>query len=69
MYEPEQFPGLIHRMRDPRVVLLIFSSGKMVITGAKEESEVEKAVRKIAEKHWQTRCTDGSREEDVEEVE
>ncbi|NAZ27006.1 MAG: TATA-box-binding protein, partial [Thermogladius sp.] len=34
MYEPEQFPGLIHRMRDPRVVLLIFSSGKMVITGA-----------------------------------
>lgn len=48
MYEPEQFPGLIHRMRDPRVVLLIFSSGKMVITGAKEESEVEDAVVKIA---------------------
>jgi TATA binding protein of transcription factor TFIID len=48
MYEPEQFPGLIHRMRDPRVVLLIFSSGKMVITGAKEELEVEKAVNQIA---------------------
>ncbi|MEM0000262.1 MAG: TATA-box-binding protein [Desulfurococcaceae archaeon] len=69
MYEPEQFPGLIHRMRDPRVVLLIFSSGKMVITGAKEESEVEKAVRQIAEKLWETGCIVGSREEEVEEVE
>jgi len=44
MYEPEQFPGLIYRMEKPRVVLLIFSSGKMVITGAKRESEVEDAV-------------------------
>ncbi len=47
MYEPEQFPGLIHRMSDPHVVLLIFSSGKMVITGAKSEEEVYQAVRKI----------------------
>jgi len=47
MYEPEQFPGLIHRMNDPHVVLLIFSSGKMVITGAKSEEEVYQAVRKI----------------------
>jgi transcription initiation factor TFIID TATA-box-binding protein len=44
MYEPEQFPGLIYRMRKPRVVLLIFSSGKMVITGAKREEEVKEAV-------------------------
>lgn len=44
MYEPEQFPGLIYRLSDPKVVLLIFSSGKMVITGAKSEDEVEKAV-------------------------
>lgn len=49
MYEPEQFPGLIHRMREPAVVLLMFSSGKMVITGAKEEREVENAVKKTAE--------------------
>jgi transcription initiation factor TFIID TATA-box-binding protein len=47
MYEPEQFPGLIYRMEKPRVVLLIFSSGKMVITGAKRESEVEDAVNGI----------------------
>jgi len=56
MYEPEQFPGLIHRMRDPRVVLLIFSSGKMVITGAKEEGEVARAVNGIAEKLFELNC-------------
>jgi transcription initiation factor TFIID TATA-box-binding protein len=47
MYEPEQFPGLIYRMDKPRVVLLIFSSGKMVITGAKRENEVYEAVNNI----------------------
>ncbi|RLG88130.1 MAG: TATA-box-binding protein [Thermoprotei archaeon] len=47
MYEPEQFPGLIHRMDNPKVVLLIFSSGKMVITGAKSEEEVYWAVKNI----------------------
>ncbi len=56
MYEPEQFPGLIHRMRDPRVVLLIFSSGKMVITGAKEEKEVERAVINTAKKLKELGC-------------
>jgi len=34
-YEPELFPGLIYRMHDPKVVLLIFVSGKIVLTGAK----------------------------------
>lgn len=32
-YEPELFPGLIYRLHDPKVVLLIFVSGKVVITG------------------------------------
>jgi len=50
MYEPEQFPGLIYKMDEPRVVLLIFSSGKMVITGAKSEEEVAQAVKNIYEK-------------------
>ncbi len=50
MYEPEQFPGLIYRMDDPQVVLLIFSSGKMVVTGAKREEEIYDAVRKIYKK-------------------
>lgn len=28
-YEPELFPGLIYRMADPKIVLLIFVSGKV----------------------------------------
>jgi transcription initiation factor TFIID TATA-box-binding protein len=47
MYEPEQFPGVIYRMKDPRTVILIFSSGKMVCTGAKKEEEVNQAVMKL----------------------
>ncbi len=49
MYEPEQFPGLIYRMDSPKVVLLVFSSGRMVITGAKKEENVFEAVNKIRE--------------------
>jgi transcription initiation factor TFIID TATA-box-binding protein len=47
MYEPEQFPGAIYRMNDPKAVLLIFSSGKLVITGAKTEEQVHEAADKI----------------------
>lgn len=47
MYEPEQFPGLIYRMDDPKVVLLIFSSGKVVCTGARKEEEVKEAIDKL----------------------
>jgi transcription initiation factor TFIID TATA-box-binding protein len=49
MYEPEQFPGLIYRMDDPKVVILIFSTGKLVCTGAKKEGEVHRAVAKLQE--------------------
>lgn len=49
MYEPEQFPGLIYRMDEPKVVILIFSSGKLVCTGAKKEEEVHRAVTKLQE--------------------
>lgn len=49
MYEPEQFPGLIYRMDDPKVVILLFASGKLVCTGAKKEIEVHRAVAKLEE--------------------
>src|ERR687892_350951 len=45
--EPEQFPGLIHRMLDPKTVILLFASGKLVCTGAKKESEVYRAVHNL----------------------
>ena len=46
-YEPEQFPGLIYRLDYPRVVCLIFGSGKMVITGARAVEEIWEAVEII----------------------
>ena len=50
MYEPEMFPGLIYRMDEPRVVMLIFASGKLVIAGAKKEAEVRVAAEKLKER-------------------
>ena len=47
MYEPEQFPGLIHRMIEPKTVILLFSSGKLVCTGAKKEPDVYRSVNNL----------------------
>jgi len=47
MYEPEQFPGVIHRMIDPKTVILIFASGKLVCTGAKTEKDVYRSVHNL----------------------
>jgi len=47
MYEPEQFPGMIYRMDEPRVVILLFATGKLVCTGAKKEQDVYDAVHKL----------------------
>jgi transcription initiation factor TFIID TATA-box-binding protein len=46
-YEPEQFPGLVYRISEPKVVALIFGSGKIVLTGAKKIEDIEAAVQKI----------------------
>ena len=46
-YEPEQFPGLVYRLDEPKVVLLIFGSGKLVCAGARIPQDIEKAVDKI----------------------
>ncbi|KAL6203854.1 hypothetical protein ACLB2K_027553 [Fragaria x ananassa] len=46
-YEPELFPGLIYRMKQPKIVLLIFVSGKIVLTGAKVRSETYEAFENI----------------------
>jgi len=49
IYEPEQFPGLIYRMDNPRSVMLLFTSGKFVCTGARSESQVYEAVKNLKE--------------------
>jgi len=46
MYEPEVFPGLIYRMQDPKVVVLLFQSGKFVCTGCKREELAHEAAEK-----------------------
>ena len=47
IYEPEQFPGLIYRMADPRIVLLIFVSGKIVLTGGRNRDDIFQGFKKI----------------------
>ena len=47
MYEPEQFPGVIHRMVDPKTVILLFASGKLACTGAKTEQDVYRSVNNL----------------------
>lgn len=48
-YEPEQFPGLVYRLENPKVVVLLFGSGKLIITGGKEPDDARKAVQKRSE--------------------
>jgi transcription initiation factor TFIID TATA-box-binding protein len=49
-YEPEQFPGLVYRIREPRVAFLLFSSGKIICTGSQSLADVHKALVKLKEK-------------------
>jgi len=47
-YEPEQFPGLVYRIKEPKVVMLLFSSGKIVCTGGTTINDVSKGVEKLS---------------------
>ena len=46
-YNPEQFPGLVIRIKEPKTSALIFSSGKVVCTGARTLKEVDQSIQKI----------------------
>ena len=46
-YEPNQFPGLVYKMSDPKVTFLIFGSGSIVCTGGKTVADVRRAVEKL----------------------
>jgi transcription initiation factor TFIID TATA-box-binding protein len=47
-YEPEQFPGLVYRFKEPKVAMLLFGSGKIVCAGARKVEEVSLAVDKLS---------------------
>jgi len=49
-YEPEQFPGLVYRIPNSNVVALLFSSGKIILTGGKTMDEIEKGVAFLEQK-------------------
>jgi len=46
-YEPEQFPGLVYRISDPRVAFLLFGTGKIICTGARKIEEIHVALQKF----------------------
>lgn len=48
-YEPEQFPGLVYQSIGHPMVILIFASGKVVVTGAKDTNDTEEAFPSLKE--------------------
>lgn len=46
-YEPEQFPGLVYKVPNSHITFLLFGTGKIVCTGAKNEKEIKDAVNKL----------------------
>lgn len=53
-YEPEQFPGAICKIHDPKTALLLFKNGKIICTGSKTEADIKRAIDqvvKIVQKH------------------
>jgi len=65
MYEPEVFPGLIYRLQEPKTVFLIFSTGKIVCTGAKNKEIVKEAVIRLNQQIFEF----GVAKDDLTEVE
>ncbi len=53
-YEPEQFPGLVYRLKEPKAAALLFSSGKVVCTGTKSPEQAKEAVMQIIEELKET---------------
>jgi len=53
-YDPERFPGVVYRIKNPRATALIFSSGKMVCTGAKSIKLAKEAVHKVVDRLRET---------------
>jgi transcription initiation factor TFIID TATA-box-binding protein len=49
-YEPEQFPGLVYRIGDPKIVVLIFSSGKIILTGGKNIEDIKRGLDVLEKK-------------------
>ncbi|MEA3255605.1 MAG: TATA-box-binding protein [Candidatus Altiarchaeota archaeon] len=49
-YNPDRFPGVVYRIREPKLAMLIFSSGKVICTGARSKEDIKRAVEHLLEK-------------------
>jgi transcription initiation factor TFIID TATA-box-binding protein len=48
-YEPEQFPGAIFKVHDPKAALLLFKNGKVICTGARTRADIKKSIERAVE--------------------
>lgn len=55
-YDPEEFSGLVYRMRDPKASILLFESGRIIITGVKTEQDVLEVVQNIYDLIEENEC-------------
>ena len=46
-YEPESFPGLVYRTKNPRAAFLLFGTGKIICTGTRNVEEIHTALQKF----------------------
>jgi transcription initiation factor TFIID TATA-box-binding protein len=46
-YEPEIFPGVVYTVRNSRMTILLFNSGKVVVSGAKDENDIRRAIEEF----------------------
>ncbi|MCL5786805.1 MAG: hypothetical protein M1520_01210 [Candidatus Marsarchaeota archaeon] len=46
-YEPEQFPGAICKIHNPKTAILLFKNGKIICTGAKTEADIKRAIDQV----------------------
>ena len=46
-YEPEQFPGLVYKLEEPNATFLLFSNGKLVCTGTKNNQQLEDSMEQL----------------------
>ena len=46
-YNPETFPGLVLRIKEPKSAVLVFSSGNLVCTGTKSIAQVKKVIQAV----------------------
>ena len=50
LYESELFPAAVYRLDEPKVVILIFATGKLVVTGTKKEETIHHAVATLQQR-------------------